>query len=72
MTRKDFQLIADTLSDLAEECPDHRHAFTLAATAFSRSLTKTNPRFDHGRFLEACGDANPRNLLTEGVEIIRD
>ena len=37
MTRKDFQLIADTLSDLAEECPDHRYAFTLATTAFLKS-----------------------------------
>jgi len=64
MTRKDFQLIADTLSDLALKCPDHRYAFTLAATAFSRSLAKTNPRFDHGRFLEACGNANPARTFT--------
>ena len=66
MTRKDFELIADTLSDLAEECPDHRFAFTLAATAFSRNVAKTNPRFDHGRFLQACGNANPMILLTGG------
>lgn len=50
--RRHFQFIADTLLiDLAHE-PEIR---TMVAQTFARRLAGTNPQFDRGRFLKACG-----------------
>ncbi len=51
MTRKDFQLIADTIkaSDLG---PTDRLSL---ARDFADALRSTNPQFDRARFLAACG-----------------
>jgi hypothetical protein len=63
MTRKDYELIARAFRDAAE---DHERAGRYAeaigvldaATVLSRRLCATNPRFDRGRFLTACGLEN--------------
>jgi hypothetical protein len=52
MTRKDFQLIARTIS---EELPPGSEAQRLSALAFADVLQHTNPNFDRARFLVACG-----------------
>ena len=50
MTRKDFELIAETIrnAEIPDEC---RSAI---ASAFSMRLASTNPRFDAGRFHQAA------------------
>jgi len=55
MTRKDFQLIADVLNAHHKQ-PGPVPAFTVQAIAVSLAieLTKTNPRFNKKRFVEAC------------------
>ena len=57
MSRKDFQLIADTLKSVR---PDPEYQFHYAmwqetCHAFAHSLRQTNPLFDRTRFLTACG-----------------
>lgn len=58
MTRKDYELIAETLrtakplSDASGEV----HAFWgRTCDMFAITLSETNPRFDRMRFLKACG-----------------
>ena len=57
MTRKDFELIADTLKD----CPKglkgsgQRQDWEIVCGHFAAALNNTNPRFDRSRFLTACG-----------------
>lgn len=51
MTRKDFQLIADTIKDLDLIPIDRLHI----AREFATSLRTTNAKFDRSRFLRACG-----------------
>ena len=54
MTRKDYQLIARTIHDLVldeEIAPD---VGRLVARRLAEDLKTTNPRFDGGRFREAC------------------
>lgn len=53
MTRKDFQLIADAISELNNY--DGDDAYSYIANVFADRLADTNPRFDRNRFLEACG-----------------
>ena len=53
MSRKDFQLIADTVkTSLAFVTTDARQCFALD---IAHGLKNTNPRFDITRFLKACG-----------------
>jgi len=60
MTRKDFQLIAETVRGLDTfsyqydgcDMPSSRWQ---AANAFADKLASTNPNFDRERFLRACG-----------------
>jgi hypothetical protein len=52
MTRKDFQLIADTLRN-ASEVVDELALSTLA-DMFAEQLATTNPNFDKARFVKAC------------------
>jgi hypothetical protein len=53
MTRKDFELIAETLKNL-DECLDEL-SLEVTVEAFALALLKTNPRFDRARFRSACG-----------------
>ena len=55
MTRKDFQLIANVLNAHHKQ-PGPVPVFTVQAIAVSLAmeLTKTNPRFNKKRFVEAC------------------
>ena len=61
MTKKDYILIAEILklynaSMLAIDYKITGHALLREMTMkFAESLAETNPRFDKGRFLEACG-----------------
>ena len=58
MTRKDYVLIAQTLSDLMKDfnnCGDDSVSLSLVAEELADTLAKDNPRFDRARFLEACG-----------------
>ena len=57
MTRKDYQLIADALNankphELATEIEKSRWAGILYD--LGQALKSDNPRFDYGRFREAC------------------
>jgi hypothetical protein len=52
MTRKDFVLIAATIKALAIS-PEDR---VLVAEDFAYALGNTNPNFNRGRFLTACGN----------------
>jgi hypothetical protein len=54
MTRKDFQLIADVMSDAKGALMD-ANAHDALANAFARKLKATNARFDYNRFVDACG-----------------
>lgn len=53
MTRKDFELIAQTLR-YADEIVDET-AMEALADVFANALSNTNPNFDRARFLTACG-----------------
>jgi len=49
MTRRDFELIADTIRELPTTMR------LRVALQFADNLRGTNPRFDRVRFLRACG-----------------
>ena len=49
MTRKDFVLVAQTISHI-KNVDKRKEMAELNATAFARS----NPRFDRSKFLAAC------------------
>lgn len=64
MTRKDFQLIADTIleqkRDIEAQATSVHPGAELkqlreTANNFAKSLSRTNPRFDSERFVTACG-----------------
>jgi len=55
MTKKDFQLIADTIKGMPSHSASLRSARRSAALAFADSLAITNPRFNRERFLQATG-----------------
>lgn len=58
MTRKDYVLIAQTLSDLMKDfnnCGDDSVSLSLVAEELADTLATDNPRFDRARFLVACG-----------------
>lgn len=50
MTRKDFKLIAKTISRIRRE-PQRR----IMTEKFGRDLESTNERFDWGRWYKECG-----------------
>lgn len=53
MTRKDFQLIADTLN-AHRTSPANRMVIKELAVSFAQTLADTNPRFNKQRFVDAC------------------
>lgn len=61
MTRKDFELIAAAIRDSRPHAYGAPHErvetvqFDRTATEVAIALSETNPRFDRGRFLAACG-----------------
>ena len=56
MSRKDFELIAATFLDIAGEIQPSEELFrTFMARRMAEALATTNPLFDRGRFLKACG-----------------
>ena len=55
MTRKDFQLIADVLK-ASSTSPMNRCVVQELAVTFASELSKTNPRFNKQRFIEACAN----------------
>lgn len=61
MTRKDYVLIANTLSDLMADFNnggDDSVSLSLVCKELARNLAKENPNFDSFRFLIACGVTN--------------
>ena len=56
MTRKDFQLIADTLkaSKPKSEVSQPLANWMMTVDRFADALAETNPRFDRDRFINAC------------------
>jgi hypothetical protein len=54
MTRKHFELIAETINNLRADTLSDAEANNVAAK-FAASLKGTNPRFREGQFMEACG-----------------
>ncbi len=58
MTRKDYVLIAESLSNLMSDfnnCGDDSVSLSLVVGELADTLQADNPRFDRARFLEACG-----------------
>lgn len=57
MTRKDFELIARALAETREgvASPEQKRGVEMAARVLGTYLRDTNPRFDRGRFVRACG-----------------
>ena len=53
MTRKDYVMIAKTISNM-DECIDSQ-SLRILAEAFAIELKEDNARFDRRRFLTACG-----------------
>jgi len=55
MTRKDFQLIADVLTNFnVDNVANQRDVTAMIAEAFAKELKQTNPRFNKALFLKAC------------------
>ena len=60
MSKKDFQLIAETIKGAGLD-PSTRYRIALAfafAFAFAFALATVNERFNRSKFLEACGASN--------------
>jgi hypothetical protein len=55
MTRQHFQFIANVISDMPDFAPTLRAQKVSVANKFAKELTRTNPNFKDGTFLEACG-----------------
>lgn len=62
MTRKDYELIAQTIRDIristsvrGQDILSRIEIRDDIARLFAESLANTNPRFDKARFLQACG-----------------
>ena len=60
MTRKDFQLIAETIDELLDDGVLSPHEALLVTSRFKMRLAETNPRFDHKRFYDAATKSLPR------------
>ena len=59
MTRKHFQLIADTIDGLIEDGTLDPHTALLLSSRFAFALQLTNIRFDRERFLDAATKSLP-------------
>jgi len=59
MTKKDYELIAETLSGLQEKAIQNGHIATyeMIVENLATSLETDNPRFDRDLFFRACGVA---------------
>ena len=58
MTKKDYEMIANELraqNELVGNIYASRERYERACTLWAATLATTNPRFDRGRFLAACG-----------------
>jgi hypothetical protein len=60
MTKRDFELIAGTITRLRTTVRTNYNSVRSIlidelAEEFANSLTSTNPRFNRQRFLDACG-----------------
>ena len=57
MTRKHFNAIAEEISEIRAglESREALDALDRTADAVANVCAETNPRFDKGRFLRACG-----------------
>ena len=56
MTRKDFELIAKAIKESALVAgPRGKEQLEATAVNVAYALMSTNERFDHDRFLAACG-----------------
>jgi hypothetical protein len=60
MTRKDFQLIADTINELIDDGTLTPHQALIVVGRFGAELRTTNPRFDGNRFFDAATKSLPR------------
>ena len=60
MTRKHFQLIADTIDGLIDDGSLSPHEAVIVASRFEMALCETNDRFDHQRFYAAATKSLPR------------
>lgn len=58
MTRKDVELIAETIRALPGHSAGLRAHQASTARAFADALATTNPDFDRVSFLKACGLEN--------------
>lgn len=52
MTRKDYELLAETIATAWWYSYDYQDSFV---TALADKLESENPRFDRARFRKACG-----------------
>jgi len=55
MTRKDYQLLAETIATAWWYSTEYQDSFV---TALADRLEDENPRFDRARFRKACGVMN--------------
>ena len=55
MTRKDYELIARVFADFSEVCDLSETIGADIARQLATAFVFDNPRFDHKRFLSACG-----------------
>jgi hypothetical protein len=59
MTRKDFELIARSIFvDRDTLTSDEKKTADIIASGLADQFQAMNPRFDRGRFLDACGVGN--------------
>jgi hypothetical protein len=74
MTRKDFQLIADTIDGLISDGILAPHDAIITASRFSGALSTTNDRFDTGRFYTAATKSLARveQEMVDSIELAED
>lgn len=53
MSRKDYELLAESLAGTVDANPVYTSAITLVAERIATDLARTNPRFNRDRFLRA-------------------
>lgn len=54
MTRSHFDFIASVINEMPTHSPRLRTTREECASAFARSLSETNPKFDVNKFLNSC------------------
>lgn len=55
MTRKDYKLLADVIADFMEKSRDRHAVARNLIVPLAHRLKKDNPRFNHAKWLTACG-----------------